>query len=484
MKRNKIYGKNKTGEFYLRPIAIADIQAAIKQAKYDGDQAGLTINNVEFDSRKASEGTLFVPLTGGNTDGHSYVQTAIDQGAVACLWQQDHEQEAPKNQIEVIYVEDTLLALQELAHYYRHLIDPIVIGVTGSNGKTTTKDMLESVLTTKYHVHKTQGNYNNEIGVPYTILQMPENTEVLVCEMGMSAFGEIEELTRIAEPDIAVITLIGESHLEHLGSRAGIAEAKLEILEGLSDQGLLVYPYNEPLIHDYLQQYHNAPETLTFGFESQADVYAFEMIEEQKQTYFKTNLDASVRCMIPVMGSYNVTNALIALGVADYLNVPIEQAIFQLAQFKLTANRLEWLTTAQGAQLLNDAYNASPTSMHSVIRTFSNLQVMPSQRKILLLGDIRELGDQSALMHRQLSESIDEEKIDKVYLFGPEMYHLYEALESKFDPANLHYEKENHDHITQQLSSIFTEQDLILVKSSFGTDLLQIVQQLTEMATE
>ncbi|MBG9981619.1 UDP-N-acetylmuramoyl-tripeptide--D-alanyl-D-alanine ligase [Aerococcaceae bacterium DSM 111020] len=480
MKPNKIYGKNKTGELYLRPITIAEIKSAINNAKYEGNQEDLKINRVEFDSRKAESGTLFVPLTGGNTDGHSYIQTAIDQGATACLWQKNHEQEAPTNQIEVIYVEDTLVAFQQLAHYYRRLIDPIVVGVTGSNGKTTTKDMLEAVLTAKYHVHKTQGNYNNEIGVPYTILQMPEDTEVLVCEMGMSGFGEIAELTRIAEPNVAVITLIGESHLEHLGSRQGIAQAKLEILDGLRDEGVLIYPFNEPLIHNYLEKNADTVETITIGFESEADVYAFDMIEEQTQTYFKTNLDPSVRCIIPVMGSYNVSNALIALGVAQYLNVPIEQAIFQLAQFKLTANRLEWLETKQGAQLLNDAYNASPTSMHSVIHTFSNLKVQPSQRKILLLGDIRELGEQSAEMHRQLSESINVNKIDKVYLFGEEMKYLYDILQEKMADSDLFYEKDNHDKVTQQLASTLTKQDLILVKSSFGTDLLQIVQHLTQ----
>ena len=468
----------------MKALTIAQILEAVNQSEYHGSQYDLTITQVEFDSRKINTGTLFVPLTGGTTDGHSYIDAAIEKGASVTFWQKGHELVAPTDQIEVIYVDDTLLAFQELAHFYRQLLNPTVIGITGSNGKTTTKDMTANVLTTKFRVHKTQGNYNNEIGVPYTILEMPEDTEVLVCEMGMSGFGEIAELSRIAEPNIAVITLIGESHLEHLGSREGIAQAKLEILEGVRDDAVLIYPHAETLINQEWPQGVEIAKRIGVGFTEDADVYGYDLTEEQSRTYFRTNLEPDVLSMIPIMGAYNVSNALIALAVAEQLDVPTEQAIFQLAQFKLTANRLEWLETTQGAQLLNDAYNASLTSMSSVIGTFSNLVIDETQQRSLLIGDIRELGPESEAMHRSLKDVIDASKINKVYLFGEEMGALYEELQQTFSADNLFYEAEDHQIMINRLENTLNDKDLILVKSSFGTDLLSIVSALTGVKTK
>ena len=468
----------------MKAITIAQILEAVKHSEYQGVNKEITITQVEFDSRKVQNQTLFVPLTGGTTDGHTYIETAIEQGATVTFWQNHHHLPAPIDKIAVIYVDDTLKAFQELAHYYRHLVNPIVIGITGSNGKTTTKDMTANVLAAKYRVHKTQGNYNNEIGVPYTVLQMPENTEVLVCEMGMSGFGEIAELSRMVEPNIAVITLIGESHLEHLGSREGIARAKLEILEGIQTDAILVYPQAEPLIQQEWPQDVKITQGISIGFTEAADIYAYDLIEEQSKTYFRTNLVPSVLCMIPVMGAYNVSNALLALTVANHLGVPTEQAIFQLAQFQLTANRLEWLKTTKGAQLLNDAYNASPTSMRSVIQTFSDLTIKDDQKKSLLIGDIRELGVESEAMHRSLADDIHPDKVTNVYLFGTEMRYLYEALKEKFDAEHLFYEASDHQKVIQRLENALNEKDLILVKSSFGTDLLSIVSALTGVKTK
>ena len=437
-----------------------------------------TFNNVEFDSRKVGPGSLFVPLTGGATDGHQYIDQAIKQGAVATLWSSS-DQSAPEDKVSVIYVEDTLKAMQALAQYYRRLINPTVIGITGSNGKTTTKDMTAQVLIVKYHVHKTQGNYNNEIGVPYTLLKMPEDTEVAVIEMGMSGFGEIELLSKIAQPDIAAITLIGESHLEYLGTRAGIAKAKLEILYGLKDGGSFFYPGEEVLIEQEMPALNKTVNTIRFGLSKENDVYAYDLIEEQDKTYFKTNLDENVLCMIPIIGSYNVSNALIALSIARSLNVPIEQAIFQLAQFELTEHRLEWLPSHKGAQILNDAYNASPTSMSAILQTLSQANIQHTGRKIAVLGDIRELGDQSAAYHEKLADNISPKHIDKVYLFGSEMRHLYHVLQDTYSPENLYYEEASHENLIQVLEQDIQEDDIVLVKSSLGVDLLKVVTALT-----
>ena len=311
-----------------------DVVKHVHAIDYTAKDRTISISNVEFDSRKITPGSLFVPLQGA-TDGHDYVEKAIEMGAVATFWSKE-ESAAPSDRIAIILVDDTLKALQDLAHYYRQVINPIVIGITGSNGKTTTKDMTASTLSAKYRVHKTQGNYNNEIGVPYTLLKMPEDTQVCVTEMGMSGFGEIEVLSKIAEPNIAAITLIGESHLEFLGSRKGIAQAKMEILDGLKPDGLFVYPGNEPLISELLDEKAPTIQISSFGFDSSYDVYAYDLVEEQNKTFFKTNVDSNIVSTIPVIGAYNVSNALIALTIAKHLEIPMEQAIFQLTDRKST----------------------------------------------------------------------------------------------------------------------------------------------------
>ena len=225
-------------------------------------------------------------------------------------------------------------------------------------------------------------------------------------------------------------------------------------------------------------------DTLSIGFDETSDVYAKELIEEQSKTYFKTNLDENVLCMIPVMGAYNVSNALIALSIAKSINVPIEQAIFQLSQFKLTANRLEWLEMKNGAQLLNDAYNASPTSMRAVLQAYSTLQTKQNGRKIAVLGDIRELGPHSEQFHREIAKDIDLQNIDVVYLFGEQMQYLYEELKEVYDDTHLIYEPESHQILIEQLENTVTSEDMVLVKSSFGVDLLKIVTHLTSKETQ
>lgn len=462
----------------VKKIKLMDIVKAVYAIDYTAKNRNIEIDNVEFDSRKVKANTLFVPLTGGETDGHDYVKQAIKNGATAVLWSREQIL-APTDQIACVFVDDTLEAMQQLAKYYRQVLNPIVIGITGSNGKTTTKDMTANALTAKYRVHKTQGNYNNEIGLPYTLLQMPEDTEVVVCEMGMSEFKEIELLSQIAQPDIAAITLIGESHLEYLGSRQGIAQAKMEILSGLKESGLFIYPANECLIRDNLASYGDRFNYLNFGFDSVDDVYATQLVEEADKTFFRTNLDPNIICRIPVMGAYNVSNALIALSIAKQLEVPIEQAIFQLAQFELTANRLEWLETKQGARLLNDAYNASPTSMKAVLKSFASVALAGKGHRIAVLGDIRELGSDSRNYHRSLKAAIDSDKISKVYLFGSEMKFLYEELKDIYPKDHLTYIESNHDLLVKRLESDITAEDILVIKSSFGVDLLKVVTALT-----
>ena len=212
------------------------------------------ISSVEFDSRKIEKNGLFVPLP-GTRDGHDFVHAAKENGAIATLWQKDRV-EVPSDLV-VLPVADVTKAFQTLAQYYKQKIGPKTVAITGSNGKTTTKDMTASVLAQKYRTYKTQGNYNNDLGVPYTMLHMPDDTEVLILEMGMDHAGEIHFLSQLGQPDVAAITLIGEAHLENLGSRKNIAKAKMEIVDGLAKDGVLFVPADEPLLADLIAPFRN-----------------------------------------------------------------------------------------------------------------------------------------------------------------------------------------------------------------------------------
>lgn len=228
--------------------------AEMSGARWNGTQKELMITGVTTDSRQAAAGQLFVPLVGEQFDGHEYLEQAVQNGAVAALWKKGKEVPESLAHVPLLIVGDTLVALQRLATAYRSELFVRVVGITGSNGKTTTKDMAAAILGTSYKVHKTEGNFNNHIGLPLTVLQLEEDTEVAVLEMGMSGFGEIELLARIAQPDAAIITNIGDAHMLQLGSRAGIAKAKLEIATGLSEDGLLLYNGDEPLLEEELQR--------------------------------------------------------------------------------------------------------------------------------------------------------------------------------------------------------------------------------------
>lgn len=458
----------------MKPIRIIDIVKAVRAIDYSSPNRFAEVESVVFDSREATPNSLFVPLK-GETDGHDYIQSAIAKGAIATLWSRP-ESEAPEG-IAVILVDDTLEALQDLAKAYLEDIQPKVVAITGSNGKTTTKDMTAAVLSARYRVHKTAGNYNNEIGLPITILNMPEDTEILVLEMGMSGAGEISLLSRLAQPDVAAITIIGESHLEYLGSRRNIAKAKLEILEGLKADGLFIYPINEPLIREEMP-IDGAYAKETFGVDKTATIFAYAIESSKERTSFKVNVDDTATLDIPVIGTYNVQNALIAVAIARHFNLSMIEVKGYLENFKLSENRNQWLAGVNGAQVLNDAYNASPTSMTAVVEAF--VQLEKEGRRMVLLGDIRELGEKSQELHASLASSLKPEELDVVYLYGEEMTALYEALKGTFEAERLHHFAGDKAPLVATLKESLQKNDQILIKSSFGTDLLSVVKELTK----
>lgn len=449
-------------------LAIKEIIKAVKGQLFGEISLTNQVTSVEFDTRKVVPGTLFVPLK-GNRDGHDFIDVAFENGAVLTLSDRQLENKP------YILVEDTQKALQDLAKYYLDKVAPKVVGITGSNGKTTTKDMTAAVLSQSFKTYKTQGNYNNEIGLPYTILSMDIDTEVAVLEMGMDRKGDIELLSQIGRPDVAAITIIGESHIEYLGSRQGIAEAKMEIVTGLKENGTLIVPSNEPLLKPILEKV--TQEKVLFGLEDSAAVKADIVSESKNETTFTTTLFPKVVFSIPVLGQYNVNNALIAISVGNILGVPVEKIQTGLADFDLTKNRTEWLKTSKGMDILSDVYNANPTAMNLVLDSFSKVET--KGRKIAVLGDMLELGKSSKEMHESVAKHLSPEEIDTVYLYGTEMKYLFEKLTNQFSENNIYlFEKENKENLIKALSNEINPTDTIFLKGSNGMGLKEIVEYL------
>lgn len=434
----------------------------------------ITITSVSFDSRKLKEGALFVPLL-GEQDGHNYVASARENGASAVLWQKDHPN-VPED-IEALVVDDTLVALQEVAKYYLQKINPKVVAVTGSNGKTTTKDMIASILSTQFNVQKTFENFNNEIGVPMTILAMEPNTEVLVVEMGMDRFGQLDVLSRLAQPDVAVITMIGEAHIEFFKTRGKIADAKFEIVNGLKEDGILIYNGDEPLLRERAKDI--TQETFTFGTTKEDDLYGTDIVSDATSSSFKASLWPEETFTIPMIGAYNVKNALAALSVGHAFMIDETQMKKALANFDLTKNRTEWREGVNDFKILSDVYNSNPTAVKEVLNAFSKAKT--DGKRVVVLGDMLELGENENQMHASLAEALNKNLISQVYLCGPLMKNLEAALQEKYATQAIHwYATDQKDQLAKDLLEMLNKDDLVLLKGSHGIHLEEVVDKIAK----
>lgn len=437
----------------------------------------IRVEGVFTDSRKPVEGSLFIPLVGERFDGHEFVQACLEKGAAGALWQNDHG--VPPQEGAVIVVEDTLAALQGLASAYLAESQTSVVGITGSNGKTTTKDIVDAILSTTFKVHKTQGNFNNHIGLPLTVLSMEQDTEIVILEMGMSGRREIEALSLIAQPDIAIITNIGESHLLQLGSRLEIARAKAEIAAGMKPGGLLIYNGDEPLIKQVLAEAETKqPEGMkrfTFGLQTDNDDYPTGLMNAQNGVVFTTKQLGEQALTLPLLGTHNVVNCLAALAVARHFGVTAEQIASGLSSLKLTGMRIEVIQGVSGLTMLNDAYNASPTSMKAAIDVLEGLKGYRS--RVAVLGDMLELGPQEQELHRGIGEYITTGKMDLVLTYGPLSVNIAEGAKLHM-PAEAVHAFENKEEMTRYLLEKLHPRDVVLFKASRGMKLEDVVESL------
>ncbi|MCE5003107.1 UDP-N-acetylmuramoyl-tripeptide--D-alanyl-D-alanine ligase [Staphylococcus pseudoxylosus] len=447
-------------------VTLEQIQEWIP-CEIDNEYMDQGIQGVSIDSRDIKSQNLFIPFKGEHVDGHQYVAQALRDGAGASFYQKgtllDENVEGP-----IIWVDDTLTALQQLAKAYLEFVNPQVIAVTGSNGKTTTKDMIESVLKPQFKVKKTQGNYNNEIGMPLTILELDIDTEISILEMGMSGFHEIEFLSNLAEPDIAVITNIGESHMQDLGSREGIAKAKSEITVGLKPGGLFIYDGDEPLLKPYVNQLTNV-DLVSIGKHSTNSLVS--QIESINNDGIAFTINEEERFELPILGEHNMKNATIAIAVGKRMKLSYDTIFNNLREVQLTGMRMQQYHTSDNSLVINDAYNASPTSMKAAIDT---LAVM-NGRKILVLGDVLELGPNSQIMHEQVGKYLNGKDIDTLFTFGEESQYISNVGKQYVNHME-HFE--NKQKLIETIKTYVQPEDKVLVKGSRGMKLEEVVEAL------
>ncbi len=443
--------------------------AALIAGEVDEKFQDVKISGVSKDTRTIEKGNLYIPLRGENMDGHQYVIQAFSAGATAALWENSVEN-PPKN-VPLLFVDDALEALQDLAKEYLARLSAVVIGITGSNGKTTTKDLIATLLGQTFTIHKTSGNYNNHIGLPLTVLSAPKDCEALILEMGMSAKGEISFLSKLARPHIAVITNVGESHMKDLGSREGIADAKCEIVDGLQEDGVLFYNGDEPLLQERLTMISRRQ---SFGSEATNDYFPEHVKIEAEGTSFSVS---EHELFLPVLGEHNVLNAVAAIAVANEFNMSWEEIATGLKQVKLTNMRSELLQGKKDEIILNDAYNASPTSMRAAIKLTQSLRNF--NRKIVVLGDMLELGSNEEAFHEEIGNMLDPQEIDFVFTVGKLGKFIADAALNKF-PQDRVFHFDNSEELAKQLKDISAANDLILFKASRGMKLETIIETLQQ----
>lgn len=368
------------------------------------------IDQVSIDTRTLKKGSMFVALKGEHADGHDFIEQALLNGASLVLAQEGKP--IPEGCPAVI-VPDTLEALGNLAREYRSLFRIPVIAVTGSVGKTSTKEMIAAILTARYNVHKSKGNFNNEIGLPLSVLELNEDHDVAVFEMGMRGFGEISALSKIVKPDIAVITNIGISHIERLGSRQNILKAKLEILEGLSGDGVVVLNGDDELLSGLkgLLKF----KTLSYGIDENQDIWAYDLSSrgEEGVAFEVKTQKSDMQLFIPAPGLHNVHNALAGIAVAECLNMSEKEIKEGLAGFSGEQMRLS-IEEKDGIKIINDTYNAAPSSVEAAVDVLCDISA--HRRKWVVLGDMLELGDWAEEAHKKIGRLVSNLGIE--YMVG------------------------------------------------------------------
>lgn len=434
------------------------------------ENCGIEAGGVYLDSRQVQAGDIFIATKGERVDGHSFIPGVAEKGALGVIC----EKEQPELTLPYIIVEDSFTALRLIGEFYREQLDVKVVGITGSVGKTSTKEFIAGVLSQKYNVLKTQGNFNNEIGVPLTILRIRKEHEVAVLEMGINHFGEMSRLTQMAKPDVCVMTNIGQCHLEFLGSREGILKAKSEIFECSNPDGVVVVNGDDDMLQTISQVHGKAP--VRFGLCGENGVYASE-IKNLGLFGSEFTVHLGERCFsakVNLPGEHQIYNALAAASVADYLGLDQEEIVEGIASIAPTAGRSNLIQTPDYV-VIDDCYNANPVSMKAAIDLLSTADT----RKVAILGDMFELGGQERDMHGDIGAYVAEKGIDVLLCAGELSEEMSKTAKEKSMVTKV-YHYATRELLVEDLQNQLEKGDTVLIKASHGMGYQHIVELLTK----
>lgn len=448
-----------------------------------GSPASEIVERISHDSREGGDKTLFCPIVGEKYDGHDFIADAVSAGSQVVLLSS-----LPENtdglDFYAIRVEDTVKALGTLAAYYKDFSDATFVAVTGSVGKTTTKEFISAVASASFKTHKTKGNYNNEIGLPLTLFDLSPDDKVSVIEMGMSARGEIEYMSKLVRPDIAVITNIGTSHLAALGTRENICAAKLEIVSGLKKDGSLMLNADEPLLFATRGHVEPEPEFVSvynrFGDYRAVNIRYLENGIMYDLIY---NNKAVTNVEIPALGRHNVYNSLIAYAVGVKLGMTDDMIRRGLLTFVSTDKRQN-IYDVGGITVIDDCYNASPESMRAAIDVLTSIASRRGVKPCALLGDMLELGEYSRLMHDQLGQYAAQMKVQKLYCYGAMADIVAEAAIKKgvrADNVYVSLDSDNPTEMAKMINSSMQSGDVLLVKASRAVSAERVIEALKKI---
>lgn len=444
------------------------------------------LSHLSIDSRIMRGEDLFVPLIGERADAHRFLVQAMEQGAAAALTS-EHEQAPEGFSGALIRVEDTKLALQAIGRFLRARLTIPVVGITGSVGKTTTREMVAAALSAGYKVFKTPANHNGQIGVPLTLSEISAEDEIAVLELGMSESGEMEVIAELASADAAVITNIGVTHIEHLGSRENILTEKLHIQDGMKAGGHLIVNGDNDLLRDV--QAKPDCDTIRYGLTQDNHYRAEEVtMTEGKPSFFMVHGDVRIPVRLSVLGEHHILNALAALAVADLFGVDLEKAAKKLEEFTGFRNRQQIYRVNQRV-IIDDTYNASPDSMKAGIRVLSSLT--ECSRRIAVLADMKELGEQEQQFHREIGIFLTKQPIDGVIVFGSLAGSIADGMEQAYagmEPETVtgkerafvvRFAETEREELLQYLKKELRDGDAVLFKGSNSMKLFELAAHFT-----
>ena len=439
-----------------------------------------TIEDIVRDTREVKKGDTYIGFKGEKNDGNLMYEQALKNGAKICLLQKSSIENSidiekikkEYNNSTIILVEDTTKTLQQIATLKRNMYNIPVVGITGSVGKTSTKDIVASVMSKKFNVLKTLGNYNNQIGLPLTILRLKDEN-AMVIEMGMNQLREISNLTKIAKPTVAVITNVGTAHIGNLGSRENILKAKLEILEGLEENGILVINNDNDMLNKWNRENKNKSfKVITFGMENKSDIMPYDVQLSENGSTYKIDIEGKTYIVnISVGGNHFVLNSLCAIAIGRIFNIKMEDILDGIANFELTKRRMQVEKNKQGITIINDCYNANYDSMKAGIEYLAKIN---AKNKIAVLGDMLELGNFAKELHERVGKEVAKNNIDVLITVGDlSKYIASEAERMGLSDKNIFCYKTNKEAI-KKIKEISKEGDAILLKASNGLNFQEI----------